>query len=101
MRTAQQVVSLSKAARRSIPHSILLTRWKPRGLSERATMDSLADAGLPLLEQTLGDLADFTKLSFSGVVPQSGRIAEQAHSLIAGLSAKGAIPTRSVGSEPG
>ncbi len=101
MRTAQQVVSLSKAARRSIPHSILLTRWKPRGLSERATMDSLADAGLPLLEQTLGDLADFTKLSFSGVVPQSGRIAEQAHSLIAELSAKGAIPSRSVGSEPG
>ena len=99
MRTAQQVASLSKAARRSIPHSILLTRWKPRGLSERATLDSLTEAGLPLLTQTLGDLADFTKLSFSGVVPQGGRIAEQARSLIAELVAKGAIPAMSVGAE--
>src|SRR4051795_5425144 len=93
MRTVQQVASLSKAARRAIPHAVLLTRWKPRGLSERAALDSLTEEKLPLLEQTLGDLADFTKLSFSGQVPLTGRIAEQASSLVAGLARKGAIPT--------
>src|ERR1700712_1081783 len=97
MRTAQQVDSLSKAARRTIPYSILLTRWKPRGLSERAALDSLREAKLTILAQTLGDLSDFAKLSFSGTVPTSGRIAEQASSLIDGLVGKGAIPNRRKG----
>jgi len=92
MRTAQQVASLSKAARRSIPYSVLLTRWKPRGLSERAAIESLLEEKLPLLEQTLGDLADFTKLSFSGLVPLTGKVGEQAARLIAEIAGKGAIP---------
>jgi chromosome partitioning protein len=94
MRTAHQVKSLSKAARRIIPHCVLLTRWKARGLSERAALDSLEAEELPILQQSLGDLADFTKLSFSGHVPLSGRIAEQAGSLIDELAGKGAIPAR-------
>jgi len=92
MRTAQQVASLSKAARRTIPYSILLTRWKPRGLSERAALDSLHEEKLTILDRTLGDLSDFTKLSFSGTVPVSGRVGEQASSLILELARKGAIP---------
>jgi chromosome partitioning protein len=92
MRTSQQVASLSKAARRDIPHSLLLTRWKPRGLSERAALDSLREEGLTILDQTLGDLSDFTKLSFSGFVPTTGKVGEQASSLIAELVRKGAIP---------
>ena len=99
MRTVQQVASLSKAARRKIPHAVLLTRWKPRGLSERAALDSLQEEKLPLLEQTLGNLADFTKLSFSGHVPLTGRIAEQAASLVRELTGKGAIPDSGKGSD--
>ncbi len=57
MRTAQQVASLSKAARRTIPYSILLTRWKPRGLSERAALDSLREEKLTILDSSLGDLS--------------------------------------------
>ena len=94
MRTTQQVTSLSKAARRSIPYSVLLTRWKPRGLSERVALESLQHHGLSTLQQVLGDLADFTKLSFSGQVPLGGKIAEQASSLIEELVRKGAIPAR-------
>jgi len=97
MRTSQQVASLSKAARRDIPCSLLLTRWKPRGLSERAALDSLQQEGLAILTQTLGDLSDFTKLSFSGQVPTTGRVGEQASSLIDELSGKGAIPVRQKG----
>lgn len=92
MRTAHQVASLSKAARRRIPFFVLLTRWKARGLSERAALDSLESEKLPMLAQRLGDLADFTKLSFSGQVPLVGKIAEQAASLIDELVSNGAIP---------
>ena len=94
LRTAQQVASLSKAARRSIPYSVLLTRWKDRGLSERATLESLQEAQLPLLEARFSDLADFTKLSFSGSVPLSGKIGMQADKVIFELAAKGAIPPK-------
>jgi chromosome partitioning protein len=97
MRTAQQVASLSKAARRTIPYSILLARWKLRGLSERAALDSLREEKLEILDSTLGDLSDFTKLSFSGTVPTTGRIGEQATSLITELAGKGAIPVRRKG----
>lgn len=97
MRTALQVASLSKAARRTIPYSLLLTRWKPRGLSERAALDSLREEGLTILESSLGDLSDFTKLSFSGSVPVSGRVGEQASRLIDELTGKGAIPARRKG----
>jgi chromosome partitioning protein len=97
MRTTQQVASLSKAARRTIPYSILLTRWKPRGLSERATLDSLREEKLSILDSTLGDLSDFAKLSFSGSVPITGRVGEQATSLIGELAGKGAIPARRKG----
>src|SRR5918997_305324 len=91
LRTAQQVASLSRAARRPIPHSIVLTRWKAKGLSERAALDSLSEAGLPILAQPLSDLTDYSKLSFSGAVPVSGKVGLQAHSLVAELVANGVI----------
>lgn len=99
MRTAQQVASLSKAARRTIPYSVLLTRWKPRGLSERAAIDSLREEHLIILENAVGDLSDFTKLSFSGTVPTTGKVGEQTARLIVELSAKGAIPPRRKGAK--
>jgi chromosome partitioning protein len=99
MRTAQQVASLSKAARRAIPYSVLLTRWKPRGLSERAALDNLQEEKLAILDHSLGDLSDFTKLSFSGFVRVNGRIGEQASSLIDELVGKRAIPPRRKGSK--
>jgi chromosome partitioning protein len=92
LRTAQQVASLAKAARRPIPHAVLLTRWKPKGLSERAALDSLREAGLPILRQPLADVADYSKLSFSGAVPLSGKVGVQADGVIAELVEKGAIP---------
>ncbi len=95
LRTAQQVASLAKAARRPIPHSVVLTRWKPRGLSERAARDSLQEAGLPILEAALSDTAEYSKLSFSGAVPMLGKVREQMDRLIGELRGKGAIPPSS------
>ena len=99
MRTAQQVASLSKAARRTIPYSVLLTRWKPRGLSERAALDSLREEKLTILENTIGDLSDFTKLSFSGTVPTTGKVGEQTARLIDELVGKGAISRKAHSSD--
>ncbi len=92
LRTAQQVASLSKAARRPIPHSVVLTRWKPRGLSERAALDSLREADLPILESIISDTAEYSKLSFSGAVPVSGKVRAQTDRLIGELRDKGATP---------
>jgi chromosome partitioning protein len=92
LRTAQQVASLAKAARRPILHSVVLTRWKPRGLSERAALDSLQEAGLPILEAALSDTAEYSKLSFSGAVPMAGKVREQMDRLIGELRGKGAVP---------
>src|SRR3954454_4183467 len=95
LRTAQQVASLAKAARRPILHSVVLTRWKPRGLSERAARDSLQEAGLPILEAALSDTVEYSKLSFSGAVPMLGKVREQMDRLIGELRGKGAIPLNS------
>ncbi len=92
LRTAQQVASLSKAARRPIPHSVVLTRWKLRGLSERAALDSLQETGLPILESMISNTAEYSKLSFSGAVPVTGKVRTQVDSLIEELQAKRAIP---------
>lgn len=92
IRTAQQVASLSKAARRTIPYSVLPTRWKANGLVERATLENLQAEKLPVLEHALADLTDFIKLSFSGSVPLRGKVAQQVSALITELAAKGAIP---------
>ena len=94
MRTVQQVVSLARAARRPTPHSIVLTRWKARGLSERAALESLREEKLPILEHSLSDLSDYSKLSFSGAVPTNGKVGGQAAMLIEELAGKGAIPDK-------
>lgn len=95
MRTARQVASLAKAARRDIPSGILLSRWRPRGLSEKAAIDSLSEEGLPMLRTALTDSAEYTKLSFSGSVPTTGKVGIAAEEIIAELVAKGAIPASS------
>lgn len=72
----------------------MLTRWKPRGLSERATLESLQEEKITPLRQTFGDLADFAKMSFSGIVPTFGKVGQQASRPIDELSGNGAIPAR-------
>ena len=82
----------ARAARRPIPHSIVLTRWKARGLSERATLDSLQEAGLPILMNTLSDTAEYSKMTFSGAVATSGKVKAQTDSLLEEIRGKGVIP---------
>ena len=92
MRAAKHVASFSKASRRDIPFRIVLCRWTPKGLVERALVEDLASAGLPILKQHLSDLSDFRKFTVSGFVPVSGRVADQANAIIEELIALAAIP---------
>ncbi len=91
MRAAKHVASFSKASRRNIPFRIVLSRWTPKGLVERALIIDLATAGLPLLGQHLSDLSDYRKFTVSGSVPVAGRLGEQAGAVIRELVTVGAI----------
>ncbi len=91
-KTAKQVESISKIARRSIPYRVLLSRWNPRGLSEKATLEDLAEAGLASLPCYLSDLVAYQKATFSGVMPRAGLVGFQADRLIECLRGIEAIP---------
>lgn len=95
-KTARQVQSVSKIARRDIPYRILCTRWNPKNLAERATIEDIEGSGLPRLQQHLADLSAFQKLTFSGVVPRSGVIGAQVDRIITELQDLGAIAAKPV-----
>jgi chromosome partitioning protein len=90
-KTARQVASVSKIARRSIPLRVILTRWSNRGLAERATIEDLEAMSLPRLQQHLPDLSAFKKATFGGEVPSGGNIGLQIGTIIDDLRGLGAI----------
>jgi chromosome partitioning protein len=92
IRTARQADSLGQIAMRDIPYRVVLTRWHPGRLAERATLEDVAAAKLPVLRQHIGDLSDLAKLTFSGIVPLSGALATQIDHMIDELSGLSAIP---------
>jgi chromosome partitioning protein len=90
-KTARQVQSVGKIARRDIPYRLLCTRWNPKNLAERATLEDIEGSSLPRLQQYLSDLSAFQKLTFSGAVPRSGSIGAQADRIIMELQGLGII----------
>jgi hypothetical protein len=68
-----------------------MSRWNPRGLSERATLEDLEASSLSMLQQHLGDLTAFQKSTFSGVMPSGGSIGRQIDNIILELEALEAI----------
>ena len=93
-KTAKQVESISKIARRVIPHRVLLTRWNPKGLSDKATLEDIEAAGLPRIKQHVPDLVAFQKSTFSGIVPISGLVGIQMDRIIEELVALEALPAK-------
>jgi chromosome partitioning protein len=69
-KTARQVVSVGQIARRSIPLRVILSRWNPRGIAERATLEDIEAMQLPRLLQHVPDLSAFKKATFGGDVPR-------------------------------
>jgi chromosome partitioning protein len=92
MRTAKHVGNFGKAARREIPFRIVLSRWTPKGLVERALLADLQGASLPIICQHLSDLSDFRKFTVSGSVPTIGKAAEQTTLIINELISAGILP---------
>ena len=93
-KTARQVESVSQIARRPIPHRVVLSRWTPKGLSERATLQDLEEAKLPRLQQIVPNLTVFQKASFSGDMPSKGYVAFLAGQMIEELRGLGALPPK-------
>ncbi len=90
--TYEQVQGLARASRRKIPAFALCTRWRGRGLAERAALDGLKSNSVPVLEATLSDLADIAKLTHSGRVPTTGKAAIDADRITDELVAVGIFP---------
>jgi chromosome partitioning protein len=73
-RTARKVESVQQIARREIPYRVVLSRWTPKGLLERATLADLEASKLPYLRQHIPSLTAFAKSSFTGQMPNTGYI---------------------------
>lgn len=93
-RTARKVESVARIANRNIPYRVLLSRWTPKGLLERATLTDLQAADLPHISQPLPNLTAFAKASFSGEMPHKGFIGLVVGKVINELQELGAIPAR-------
>ena len=98
-KTARQAQSVSQIARRDIPFRIVLTRWNPKGLAERATLEDIDISKLPRIQQHLGDLVAFQQYTFSGVMPKSGLVGMQTDKIIGELRGIGAIGPKPVREE--
>ena len=90
-KTARQVDSVAQIARRSIPYRIVLSRWDPRGLSERAALEDIEGSNLPRLSWHLSDLSAYQKYTFSGIMPHTGIVGLQTRRIIDELVALGGI----------
>jgi chromosome partitioning protein len=88
-RTAGQIENVAQIARREIPYRVVLSRWTPKGLAERATLSDVAAAGLPCLIQHIPNLTAFAKSSFSGDMPATGYIGLTVSRLIEELKGLG------------
>jgi chromosome partitioning protein len=98
-KTARQVDSVSQIARRSIPYRVVLSRWDPRGLSERAAIEDIEGSSLPRLAWHLSDLSAYQKYTFSGSMPHTGIVAVQARRIIDEIVALGAISSKPIAAE--
>jgi chromosome partitioning protein len=94
LRTVQQTESLSKASRRQIIARVVRSNWTASGLAERAAMDDLTEAKVSILKTLLPPMAVFKQLTFSGIIPKTGRIASLSDDLIGELSAMKLIPRK-------
>ena len=94
VRTARQASSFAKVRGREIPARIVKTRWNTRGLAERAAMQDLEQEKLAVLEQHVSVSADMAKISFTGIVPLTSRIAIEVEALVAELVALKSLPAR-------
>jgi chromosome partitioning protein len=90
-KTARQVDSVAQIARPSIPYRIVLSRWDPRGLSERAALEYIEGSNLPRLSWHLSDLSAYQKYTFSGIMPHAGIVGLQTRRIIDELVTLGGI----------
>jgi cellulose biosynthesis protein BcsQ len=92
IRAAHQTQAIAQKASRQIPFRLLKSRWNPRGLVERWVLADIERQHLPVLEQNLSQLADFGKLTLTGVVPRRGTLSAQVNRIIDELVAIHGVP---------
>ena len=73
-----------------------MSRWDPRGLSERAAIEDIEGSSLPRLTWYLSDLSAYQKYTFSGSMPHTGIVAIQVRRIIDEIVGLGAISPKPV-----
>jgi chromosome partitioning protein len=94
-KTARQVGGLGRAARRDIPFAVMLMRWNPKELADRAASQDLLAASVPIMRQHIPSLTHFKQMTFSGQVQTTGHIGIFFDRVIAELVERSAIPAKS------
>lgn len=94
LKTAKQVGGYAKLRGTDVPVRVVKSRWHPAGLAERATLEDLEANKLVALAQHVSDRADFAKLTYSGEVPRTGRIRQEADEIVKELERMKAVPAR-------
>jgi chromosome partitioning protein len=91
-KTIQKAASLARAARRAIPASVVLSQWRPGGVSERAAMEDLEDFGVKsILRTVLPERSAFRRMSFDSRAVITGPIGLTVDALIIELAELGAL----------
>lgn len=93
LRTVETLQSLAQVARRELLYRVVLMRWDPRRLADRAALEDLEQAHLPRLSAYLADTTAFGQFTFSGAMPTSGRIGRAVDRVIEELQALEALPS--------
>jgi chromosome partitioning protein len=92
IKTVQQAGSLGRAARRTIPCSVVLVRWDGRLRAHRAARADLLDAGVPVLTHVLPPSTQFEAATFTGRLPTTGPVEIAIAEIAAELATLQALP---------
>jgi chromosome partitioning protein len=91
IRTARETEVIARATGHDIAYRLVKSRWNPRGMAERWLLEDIHRHAMPVIEQHISQLADFGKMTLTGVVPVRGVLSQQANAIIDELIAMGAV----------
>ena len=89
VKTAELVKSAASMVKRKIPLRVVFTDYQPKTQVGKHTQREIANFGLKALDTKLHRLVAFKEMSFTGLLPMSGKAAEQVKSLMQELEALG------------
>jgi len=92
IKTVSLVRSAAQMMKREIPVRVLFTDYQPHTNVAEHTEREIAKYDLPMMSTRLNRLVAFKEMTFTGVVPASGKASEQVDELLLEVHQLGAMP---------